>query len=114
MAIQQEDHARARGSTELEFPFVDVFPDVLAAVMQVEVALSVRHQPQEEGARLEVLQGADVHAGAAPTEVVEVVRFQGVCPTAHHGDALVWRVHPDASGHEAARVRLHGGDVPQS
>ena len=74
MAVEQCNHGRARGCTKLEFSFVHVFPNVLAAVVNVEVALPIGHKSHQKGSWLEGLQGANVNAGTPSAEVVKVVR----------------------------------------
>ena len=57
MAVEQRNHGCARGCTKLEFPFVHIFPNVLAAVVDVEVALPIGHKTHQKRSWLEGLQG---------------------------------------------------------
>ena len=62
------------GQAHVAAQFVHVFPNVLAAVVDVEVALPIGHKPHEQGSGFEGLQGSNVNAGTPSAEVVKVVR----------------------------------------
>ena len=86
MAIEQRHDRGTGGRTKLKFSFVDIFPNVLTAVMKVKITLTVRHESHKQGTGREFLQWPNVYPSATSPEIMQIVGFKQLTPSPNKGN----------------------------